>query len=211
MSDFNSAYVNFFWPEQPHIIYLTAFTLSFLHRMEKGHAEGEWLQLTGQKRENCGGCGDGGRFFRWHWAGTAGGEGAKRAPQGAVSITMTYSTDEARIVPAVAQGLQKPIPGVDLKITAMAFGAEHLLIVCRDKGDERRGNRGERGNHQNNSNELDSKELLSSSASGQASSTASTITIYKHHLTFRGCSGAAVWVLGSPSLIFEELETFFFG
>lgn len=65
---------------------------------------------------------------------------------------MTYSTDEARIVPAVAQGLEKPIPGVDLKITAMAFGAEHLLIVCRDKGDERRGNRGERGDHQNNSN-----------------------------------------------------------
>lgn len=67
--------------------------------------------------------------------------GAKRAPQGAISIKMTYSTDEARIVPAVAQGLQKPIPGIDLKITAMAFGAKHLLIVCRDKGDGRRGNR----------------------------------------------------------------------
>lgn len=49
------------------------------------------------------------------------------------SIKMTHSTDEARIVPAVAQGLQEPIPGIDLKITAVAFGAEHLLIVCRDK------------------------------------------------------------------------------
>lgn len=49
------------------------------------------------------------------------------------SIKITHSTDEARIVPAVAQGLQEPIPGIDLKITAVAFGAEHLLIVCRDK------------------------------------------------------------------------------
>lgn len=44
---------------------------------------------------------------------------------------MTYSTDEARIVPAVAQGLQKPIPGINLEVTAMAFGAKHLLIVWR--------------------------------------------------------------------------------
>lgn len=42
---------------------------------------------------------------------------------------MTYSTDEARVMPAVAQGLQKPIPGINLKVTAMAFGAKHLLIV----------------------------------------------------------------------------------
>lgn len=64
--------------------------------------------------------------------------GARRAPQGAVSIKMTYSTDEARIVPAVAQGLQEPIPGINLKVTAVAFGAKHLLIVCereRENGD----------------------------------------------------------------------------
>lgn len=57
----------------------------------------------------------------------------REPPQGAVSIKMTYSTDEARIVPAVAQGLQEPIPGINLKVTAVAFGAKHLLIVCRDK------------------------------------------------------------------------------
>lgn len=51
---------------------------------------------------------------------------------------MTYSTDEARIMPAVAQGLQKPIPSIDLKVTAMAFGAKHLLIVCKEKDDSRR-------------------------------------------------------------------------
>lgn len=45
---------------------------------------------------------------------------------------MTYSADEARVVPAVAQGLQKPIPGINLKVTAMAFGAKHLLVVCRE-------------------------------------------------------------------------------
>lgn len=66
-------------------------------------------------------------------------DGAQRAPQGAISIKMTYSADEARIVPAVAQGLQKPIPGINLKVTAMAFGAKHLLIVCREKGDGRSG------------------------------------------------------------------------
>lgn len=66
----------------------------------------------------------------------------KESPQGAISIKMTHSTDEACIVPAVAQGLQKPIPGVDFKVTAMTFGAKHLLIVCRDKGDERRCSRG---------------------------------------------------------------------
>lgn len=66
-------------------------------------------------------------------------DGAKRAPQEAISIKMTYSTDEARIVPAVAQGLQKPIPGINLKVTAMAFGAKHLLIVWREKCDGRRG------------------------------------------------------------------------
>lgn len=55
-----------------------------------------------------------------------------------VSIKLTYSTDEARIVPAVAQGLQEPITGINLKVTAVAFGAEHLLIVCGDKGDAKR-------------------------------------------------------------------------
>lgn len=49
---------------------------------------------------------------------------------------MTYGTDEARIVPAVAQGLQKPIPGINLEVTAMAFGAKHLLIVWRGGGGE---------------------------------------------------------------------------
>lgn len=48
---------------------------------------------------------------------------------------MTYSADKARVVPAVAQGLQEPIPGINLEVTAVAFGAEHLLIVCSDKGD----------------------------------------------------------------------------
>lgn len=57
--------------------------------------------------------------------------GANGTPQGAISIKMTYSTNETRIVPAVAQGLQKPIAGIDLKVTAMAFGAKHLLIVWK--------------------------------------------------------------------------------
>ena len=50
-------------------------------------------------------------------------------PQGAKSIKMTYSTDEARVMPAVAQGLQEAIAGINLKVTAVAFGAKHLLIV----------------------------------------------------------------------------------
>lgn len=66
-------------------------------------------------------------------------EGEEReAPGEAVSIKLTYSTDEARVVPAVAQGLQEPIARINLKVTAVAFGAEHLLIVCGDKGDTRR-------------------------------------------------------------------------
>ncbi len=81
---------------------------------------------------------DGGRFFRCHCAGTARRDGAKRAPQGAISIKMTYSADEARVVPAVAQGLQKPIPGINLKVTAVAFGAKHLLVVCRAKERDRK-------------------------------------------------------------------------
>lgn len=66
-------------------------------------------------------------------------EGEEReAPGEGVSIKLTYSTDEARVVPAVAQGLQEPIARINLKVTAVAFGAEHLLIVCGDKGDTRR-------------------------------------------------------------------------
>lgn len=66
-------------------------------------------------------------------------EGAEsEAPGEGGSIILTYSTDEACIMPAVAQGLQEPIPGINLKVTAVAFGAEHLLIVCGDKGDTRR-------------------------------------------------------------------------
>lgn len=57
------------------------------------------------------------------------------------SIKVTYSTDEACIVPAVAQGLQEPIPGINLKVTAVAFGAEHLLVVCGEKGGARTGER----------------------------------------------------------------------
>lgn len=59
--------------------------------------------------------------------------GKERAPQGAISIKMTYSTDKARIVPAVAQGLQKPIPGINLKVTAVAFRAKHLLVVWGER------------------------------------------------------------------------------
>lgn len=87
-------------------------------------------KVTGQKREReRKRSRDRGRFSRWYCAGTARRAGANRTPQGAVSIKMTYSTDEARIVPAVAQGLQKPIAGIDLKVTAMAFGSKHLLVV----------------------------------------------------------------------------------
>lgn len=46
-----------------------------------------------------------------------------------LQVDLAESTDEARVVPAVAQGLQKPIPGINLEVTAVAFGAKHLLIV----------------------------------------------------------------------------------
>ena len=55
----------------------------------------------------------------------------KEMPREAKSIKMTYSTDKARVVPAVAQGLQKAIASINLKVTAVAFGAKHLLIVWR--------------------------------------------------------------------------------
>lgn len=98
---------------------------------------------------------------------------------------MTYSTDEARIVPAVAQGLQKPIPGINLKVTAMAFGAKHLLIVWREKGDGGEVVRCEL-TIRIKIIKTNSKELLSSWRSGQASAMASTITTCKHHLAFIG-------------------------
>lgn len=44
---------------------------------------------------------------------------------------MTYGADEARVVPAVAQGLQEAIARINLKVAAVAFGAKHLFIVCR--------------------------------------------------------------------------------
>lgn len=59
---------------------------------------------------------------------SGGTEVAHRARR-AVSIKMTHSADEARIVPAEAQGLQETIPGVNLEVAAVAFGAEHLLII----------------------------------------------------------------------------------
>lgn len=51
-----------------------------------------------------------------------------------LQVDLAESADEARIMPAVAQGLQKPIPGINLKVTAVAFGAKHLLIVSLTVG-----------------------------------------------------------------------------
>ena len=104
--------------------------------------------------------------------------GAKRAPQGAISIKMTYSADEARIVPAVAQGLQKAIPSINLKVTAVAFGTKHLLIVWRE------------GENDRNKIITNFKELLSSLRSRRSSSVTSTIILCKHHLILIGCYGA---------------------
>lgn len=44
-------------------------------------------------------------------------------------VDLAQCADEACIVPAVAQGLQKTIPSVNLKVTAVALGAKHLLII----------------------------------------------------------------------------------
>lgn len=78
-------------------------------------------------------------FFRMalNWASRRRWGEESEAPGEGRSIKLTYSADEACIVPAVAQGLQEPIPGINLKVTAVAFGAEHLLVVCGDKGDTR--------------------------------------------------------------------------
>lgn len=70
--------------------------------------------------------------------GNGGRERKGEAPGEGGSIEPTHGTDEARVVPAVAQGLQEAIAGVNLEVTAMAFGAEHLLVVCGDKGGTRR-------------------------------------------------------------------------
>ena len=129
-------YTVFYWPEQARVIYSTAFTFSFLHRVQRemeGVIDCRWQGERDGGRGGDSRSKDRGRFFRWHCAGTARRDGAARAPRGAVSIKMTYSTDEAGIVPAVAQGLQKPIAGINLKVTAVAFGAKHLLIVCRER------------------------------------------------------------------------------
>ena len=48
-------------------------------------------------------------------------------------LKVTHGTDEAGIVPAVAQGLQEPIAGINLEVAAVAFGAKHLLIVWREE------------------------------------------------------------------------------
>lgn len=46
-----------------------------------------------------------------------------------LQVDLAESTDEAGIMPAVAQGLQKAIAGINLEVTAVALGAKHLLIV----------------------------------------------------------------------------------
>lgn len=52
---------------------------------------------------------------------------------GGALIKMTHSADEAGIVPAVAQGLQEAVAGIDLEVTAVTLGAKHLLVVCGDR------------------------------------------------------------------------------
>lgn len=46
---------------------------------------------------------------------------------------MTYGTDKASVMPAVAQRLKETVPCINLEVTAMAFGTKHLFIVCREK------------------------------------------------------------------------------
>lgn len=46
---------------------------------------------------------------------------------------MTHCADEAGIVPAVAQGFQEAVAGIDLEVTAVTLGAKHLLVVCGDR------------------------------------------------------------------------------
>ena len=65
----------------------------------------------------------------WRWRRRRRKGAGRWSRRGTASIRMTYSADEARVVPTVAQGLQEPIPRINLEVTAMAFGAKHLLIV----------------------------------------------------------------------------------
>lgn len=49
-------------------------------------------------------------------------------------VDLTYRTHKACVMPAEAQGLQEAVPGIDLKVTASAFCAKHLLIVSLTVG-----------------------------------------------------------------------------
>lgn len=46
---------------------------------------------------------------------------------------VAHRADEASVVPAEAQRLQEPVPGIDLEVAAAALGAKHLLVVCEQK------------------------------------------------------------------------------
>lgn len=54
-------------------------------------------------------------------------------------IKMTYGTDKASVMPAVAQRLKETVPCINLEVTAMAFGTKHLFIVCREKQTNQKG------------------------------------------------------------------------
>lgn len=47
-----------------------------------------------------------------------------------LQINLTDSTDEASVVPAVAQRLQETVARINLKVTAVALGTKHLFIVA---------------------------------------------------------------------------------
>lgn len=52
---------------------------------------------------------------------------------------MTYGTDKASVMPAVAQRLKETVSCINLEVTAMAFGSKHLFIVCREKQTNQKG------------------------------------------------------------------------
>lgn len=54
-------------------------------------------------------------------------------------IKMTYGTDKASVMPAVAQRLKETVPCINLEVTAMAFGTKHLFVVCREKQTNQKG------------------------------------------------------------------------
>lgn len=54
-------------------------------------------------------------------------------------IKMTYGTDKASVMPAVAQRLEETVSRINLEVTAVAFGTKHLFIVCREKQTKQRG------------------------------------------------------------------------